>query len=250
MAGAPAGNASTIAFATNPQLVAGREINVKATFDFDFTAQTVTIYLLNLESNPVDIAQGLGSLRFDLTNAGTTPTLAYRSSSIGLFDIDNQGRPQSITRIDPHSNTWKASNIGGDTMAFCAVCATTATMIPELVLGGPSNAGTYAKKTSLTDGTNDPFLIGSGASYASGVLSGLDTSPSWVFQVPNLTPTVMVSNVLFGFGEGAAYGTASYFMANYTEYEVPEPDSNIMIVSGLGLVALAVGVRRYMRSHG
>jgi hypothetical protein len=93
--GAPTLRASTIIFATGPQQVGGREINVTAIFDFNYSAQTVTISLLNLEANPTDISQTLGSLRFNIANAD--PQLTYQNSTIGTFDIDNQGRPRSDT---------------------------------------------------------------------------------------------------------------------------------------------------------
>jgi hypothetical protein len=236
-------SASTIIFATGPQQVGGYEINVKATFDFDYSAQTVTISLLNLELNPTDIARTLGSVRFDIAGASATPT--YVSSSIGTFDIDNQGRP----RTDNRANTWVATNIGGNTIGFCAVCASGGVGVPDLVIGGPAASNL---RYSNDDGTlryrtsSQPFIIGSGGAYSSGVLQPLDTSPSWVYRLSNMTPNVMVSNVLLGFGEGAAYGSASYFMANYTEYDVPEPPSGILAIAGLGIAAAA---RRYLRSR-
>ena len=244
-----AARSSMIIFATGPQQVGGREINIKATFDFDFTAHTVTIYLLNLESNPTDLAQTLGSIRFDVTNAGTTPTPAYQSSSIGTFDIDNQGRPRS----DNMANSWVATNIGGNTIGFCAVCASGGTGIPELLIGGPATNLRYTNDdhTLRNRSSSDPFIIASGAAYSSGVLQSLDSSPGWTYKLPNLTPAVMVSNVIFGFGEGAAYGHTGdfYTMANYTEYDVPEPESGVMVITGLALVVIGATARRYLRSR-
>ncbi len=98
MSWVPTLHASTIIFATGPRQVGGREINVTASFDFNFTAQTVTISLLNLEANPTDISQTLGSLRFNIANAD--PTLTYQNSTIGTFDIDNQGRPKTDNRAN------------------------------------------------------------------------------------------------------------------------------------------------------
>ncbi len=236
-------SASTIIFATGPQQVGGREINIKATFDFDYNAQTVTISLLNLESNPTDIAQALSSVRFNITGATATPT--YVSSSIGTFDIDNQGRP----RADNRANTWVATNIGGNTIGFCAVCASGGVGTADLLLGGPAASnlrysnddGTLRNRTSA-----QPFILASGGTYSSGALRTLDSSPSWVYRLSNMTPNVMVSNVFLGFGEGAAYGSASYFMANYTEYDVPEPGSGTLVITALGIVAAA---RRYLHSR-
>uniref|UniRef100_Q020T9 PEP-CTERM protein-sorting domain-containing protein n=1 Tax=Solibacter usitatus (strain Ellin6076) TaxID=234267 RepID=Q020T9_SOLUE len=226
-------SASTIIFATGPQQVGGYEINVKATFDFDYTAQTVTISLLNLELNPTDIAQTLGSLRFDIAGATATPT--YVSSSIGTFDIDNLGRPKA----DNKPNSWSATNIGGNTIGFCAVCAAGGVGVAGLVIGGPDSNLRYSNDDGTLKNRSkpEPFIIGSGAIYTSSALQSLDTSPSWVYKLPNMTPNVMVSNVFLGFGESAAYGASSYFMANYTEYDIPEPGSLVLTIAGLGMVA-------------
>jgi hypothetical protein len=235
-------SASTIIFATGPQQVGGYEVNVKATFDFDYTAQTVTISLLNLESNPTDIAQTLGSVRFDIAGASGTPT--YVSSSIGTFDIDNLGRPKS----DYRPNSWSASNIGGNTIGFCGVCAAGGVGVPDLVIGGPDSNLRYSNDDGSLKYRNkpEPFIISSDDTYTSSALQSLDTSPSWVYRLSNMTPNVMVSNVFLGFGEGAAYGSASYFMPNYTEYDVPEPPSGILSIAGLGIAA---GARRYLHSR-
>jgi hypothetical protein len=220
----------------------------KATFDFNPTAQTLTIYLLNLESDPTDISQTLGSLRFDITNAGNAPTLVYQSSSIGNFDLDKHGRPTSDTL---QSNTWSANSIGGNTIGFCAVCATGGTGIGELLIGGPNAKGDYANaNTSLTGRTSSaPFTIAGGGTNTNGVLKSLDSSPSWVYLFPDMTPQVMVSNVIFGFGEGTAYGSSSYEMASYTEYDTPELESNVLVATGLGLVLIAAASKRYLRSR-
>ena len=89
--------------------------------------------------------------------------------------------------------------------------------------------------------------------YTSGKLASLDTSPSWTLQFSGITTTqaVAISNVTFGFGldSGKGYGTDFYTMANYTEYDVPEPESNIMVITGLGLVLLAVAARRHRQSR-
>lgn len=235
-------SASTIIFATGPQQVGGYEINVKATFDFDYTAQTVTISLLNLELNPTNLGQTLGSVRFDIDGATATPT--YVSSSIGTFDIDNLGRPKS----DNKPNAWGASNIGGNTIGFCAVCAAGGVGIADLVIGGPDSNLRYSNDDGTLKNRSkpEPFIIGSGGTYTSSALQTLDSSPSWVYRLSNMTPNVMVSNVFLGFGEGAAYGSASYFMANYTEYDIPEPESNILVITGL---AIAAGARRYLHSR-
>jgi len=59
----------------------------------------------------------------------------------------------------------------------------------------------------------------------------------------------MVSNVLFGFGEGAPYGSDTYLMAAYSEFDVPEPDTKLMVITGLALVAISAGARAWLRAR-
>src|SRR5207342_1289974 len=102
--------------------------------------------------------------------------------SVGTFDIDNLGRP--ITGASK-PNSWVASNIGGNTIGFCAVCATGGTKIPELIIGGPSATGVYTNSGTSIRGRNGnaPFMLGSGGTYSSGGLKALDSSPSWVYRL-------------------------------------------------------------------
>jgi hypothetical protein len=241
----PALPASTIIFATGPQTVGGREINATAAFDFNFTAQTVTISLLNLELNPTDISQTLGSLRFDLAGAGANPALLFQSSSLGTFDIDNLGRPKA----DIKPNAWTTSNIGGTTIGFCAVCASGGVGMPGLIIGGPNASLRYSNDDGTLKNRSKPeaFVIGSGDTYSSGALAALDTTPTWIYQITTLTPAAMVSNVRFGFGEGAAWGSDEYFMAAYSEFDVPEADSAILLGTGLVLVIAAASLRARLR---
>jgi hypothetical protein len=109
-----------------------------------------------------------------------------------------------------------------------------------LVIGGPAANLRYTNDDGTLRGhtSSQPFIIASNVTYSSGVLSNLDTSPTWTFKTYNATPNVMISNVFFGFGEGADYGSAFYNMATYTEYDVPEPESRILTITGLSLVHL------------
>jgi hypothetical protein len=236
---APA-QASTIIFATGVQHLTS-DINVRAQFDIDNTAQTVTIHLLNLQVNPAGITSVLGSVRFNITGAGTTPTPnGTIGSNISTFGVDKNGNP--VTQSG--TNTWTANNIGGNTIGFCTVCASGGNN--DLVIGGPNASGLYTGNNSVGP-AHSPFIIGSGLSYsAPSVLAGLNTAPSWTIHFNGITQgqSVTISNVIFGFGTGTNYGTDFYTMPNYTEYDAPEPESNIMVVTGLGLVLAAVAMRR------
>ena len=237
--------ANTIIFASGVQHLTS-DINVKAQFDIDTSAQTITIHLLNLQPNPAGITSVLGSLRFDITGAGSTPTPSGPIiSNISTFGIDKNGNPVAQSG----TSTWTANNIGGNTIGFCTTCASGGNS--DLLIGGPNASGVYTGNNSIGP-AHSPFIIASGLSYnAPSILAGLNTSPSWTIHFNGITQgqPVMISNVIFGFGTGTNYGTDFYTMPTYTDYDLPEPESNVMVVSGLGLVLISVAVRRYRRSH-
>lgn len=245
---APIARANSIIFASGVQRIGSdnAEINVRAQFDIDNTAKTVTIYLLNLEADPAAITSVLGSLRFDLSGAGTSPAPTIANYGFSTFDIDKHGNP--ATDNSAPGDLWKANNIGGNTIAFCATCASGGNK--EMIIGGPGIAGTYTGNGSIGP-AHSPFIIASNATYPSGVLAGLDTSPSWVLHfngISTATP-VTISNLTFGFGTGTNYGTDFYTIPDYTESDAPEPESSVMVVTGLGLVLLSAAARRSRRSR-
>ena len=73
----------------------------------------------------------------------------------------------------------------------------------------------------------------------------MDTTPDFTITFPAITnlSNVVITNVIFGFGESANYGWNSITVP----VETPEPDSAILFGTGLALVALAVGARRLRR---
>jgi hypothetical protein len=245
---APTARANSIIFASGIQHIGSdnAEINVRAQFDIDSTSKTVTLYLLNLEADPAAITSVLGSLRFDISGAGTSPAPTIANYGFSTFDIDKNGNPAADNSAP--GNLWKASNIGGDTIAFCATCASGGNK--EMLIGGPGITGTYTGNGSIGP-AHSPFIIASNANYPSGVLAGLDTSPSWVLHfdgISTVTP-VTISNLTFGFGTGTNYGTDFFTIPDFTESDVPEPKSKLMVVSGLGLVLLSVAARRSLRAR-
>jgi hypothetical protein len=72
----------------------------------------------------------------------------------------------------------------------------------------------------------------------------VDTAPAWVisFGSTNLS-TVVITNVIFGFGESANYGWNTIMVPQ----ETPEPGSAILFGTGLALLAFAGGARRLRR---
>jgi hypothetical protein len=135
-------------------------------------------------------------------------------------------------------------------VALCAVCAIGGTN--GLIIGGPNatiNGKYSAADSTLTAGSTAQWIIGSGLTYTgSGTgnrLSGRDTVPDFTITFPTATnlSNLVITNVIFGFGESANYGWNSITVAQ----ETPEPDSAILFGTGLLLIALAAGARRFRR---
>ncbi|MBS1856100.1 MAG: hypothetical protein JST11_12090 [Acidobacteria bacterium] len=237
------GHSSTIVFSTGPATVGGAPVNVSAQFDFNATAHTVTIRLLNLQNDPAGVTSVLGSVRFTLTNAGSDPTGTVQSSNFATFAIDKNGNPYADS---VSTNYWNVSNIGGTTMAFCTVCAAGGNH--DLIIGGPAASGVYSSAENgggsiAGNKAHNPFILGSNASYSSpSVLAGINSAPSWVISLPTITPTVTVTSVIFGFGTGTNYGTGTFAVNS-----IPEPGPVFSVVGGLALILLGARKRRASR---
>ena len=247
---APASRGATVQFATGVRTVGGYQENVSATFDI--SAHAITVHLLNLELNPTDVDQALGSVRF--TVSGVTNPTPSSSTPTGISDTKLDISPLLGTPTDVAAETstlWQTS-AAGQQITLCAVCAPVDTR--GLIIGGPSSTllEMYSSADStLTGGTSAEWIIGSGQSYLLPPLWGMDTSPDFTINFAastNLT-NIKISNVIFGFGDATGssgdeeYGTEFLTVPQ----ETPEPDSVILFGTGLGLIALAVGTRRLRR---
>jgi hypothetical protein len=235
-AGATDAHANTVVFATGPTRLGDRSINVSAQFELDPSNHHVTITLLNFQTDPVDVTQLLGSVRFTLSGAGATPIPLISQVGASTFDVDGNGNPVT----DVAAPVWTAANIGSTQIALCTVCGNGGNK--DLIIGGPNVNGRYVNANGSIAGNDghNPFLIASGATYASGALYGLDTSPSWMLAIPSETASVAVSNVIFGFGTGTNYGTNFIQIENPASTSAPEPASLIGMGSGIGLLSIGL----------
>ena len=229
-------------------MLGGYAENASATFDINNTTHTITVHLLNLQFNPTDVNQAIGSLRFTMTGAGTpTPNAVPTGISDTRLDISSFGIPTNVSAET--STLWHTSastQSGAWQVALCAVCASGGTK--GLIIGGPNtsffNLYTAANET-LKPTSTAPWIIGSGLSYTFGPLSGRDTVPDFTITFPAITnlSNVVITNVIFGFGEDTNYGWNSITVPQ----ETPEPDSAILFGIGLALTVLAAGARRLRR---
>jgi hypothetical protein len=230
--------ASVMVFTIPPnQTVGGHAVRASAEFDFDPTAHTITIQLLNLTADPADITSVMGYVNFTLNNAGTNPAPTIQSSGFSTFIVDNNGVPQvDNTNTSPQ---WQVQHTG-TAISFCTVCASGGGN-KEMIIGAPNASNVYASANNSiakTTGPHNPFIIGGGGTYG-GNLANLDTAPSWVISVPTMTAATTVSSVVFGFG--SAYGIVSYEEDDFT---TPEPGPMISAFAGLSLIAVHGRKRR------
>jgi hypothetical protein len=241
----PAVRANTIVFATGTQMLGGYAENAQATFDINNTTNTITVTLLNLTLDPTNVDQAIGSLRFSIDGAGApVPSMGLASGAV--FDINSGGVIKNAATET--TNVWQTTGSAqgsGEQVTLCAVCASGGTS--GLIVGGPAASGKYdSADATLRGSSGAPWIIGSGAAYSYGAFAGLNTSPSWVITFPSGTnlSSIVITNVIFGFGESANYGW------NYITVPVenPELSPTILIGTGLGLLTIVLGVRHLRRS--
>ena len=94
--------------------------------------------LLNLQLNPSDVDQAIGSLRFTLTGAGTPPQRNTHRHQRYPARHHQQWNPLPRCRPRP-STVWQTSASAQSTgwqVALCAVCAAGGTN--GLIIGGPN----------------------------------------------------------------------------------------------------------------
>lgn len=232
-----AATAYPIIFATGPTTTTGgAQVNATASFTFDTTAHSITIQLLNLQLNPRSVAQLISGVEFDLTNLSGSVAPSINSATVGTFDVDGNGNPVA----DSQSTHWVTKTLGSNSVSLCEICKGGGGNGPsELIIGGPDPAtGTSYQYTNAAgsiagNGPHNPFILGSGAGYSTTALKGLNSAPTWVISVPQLTITTGISQVRFFFG--TTYG-ADEVVDN--SFYTPEPGPAVLIGGGLALIAL------------
>src|SRR4051794_5873012 len=100
------GRANTVVFATGAQMLGGYAENASAAFDINNTTHTITVHLLNLQLNPTDVDQAIGSIRFTIDDAGA-PLPSMGTASGTVLDINSGGVIKNVAAMT--TNVWQIS---------------------------------------------------------------------------------------------------------------------------------------------
>jgi hypothetical protein len=234
----------------------GSAVHPQATFTFDTTAHTIEIELLNLQSNASDVKQLISGIEFTLSNySGLVSPGTPVATDFSLVTIGSGGVPSVSSGVAG----WAFQSLTTTSMTLCAICNPSVTVgTPDagpskLILGGPNAAtglaDTYsAANGSMTNGAHNPFILGSGDTYSAGSTLGAlaKSTPTWVLSVPNITAATTVTSVTFHFN--TTYSTTTDYEVDNFGY-TPEPESNILVSAGLGLVLIAGAVQRHRQAR-
>ena len=118
---APTTWANTVVFATGAQMLSGYTENASATFDINNTTHTITVHLLNLQFDPLDVHQAIGSVRFTINGAGA-PAPSIETASGTVFDINSGGVIKNVAAMT--TNVWQTTALpqgSGEQIVLCAV---------------------------------------------------------------------------------------------------------------------------------
>jgi hypothetical protein len=254
---APNASATYIIFGQSATTVGGGfAVHPQATFTFDTTAHTIEIELLNLQQNAGGVTQLISGIEFTLSNysgvvAGSVPA----ATDFSLVTIGAGGVPAVSSGVAG----WAFQSLTSNTMTLCAICNPAVTVnTPDagpskLILGGPDPAtglaDTYSNANgSMTNTGHNPFILGSGDTYSAGSTLGAaaKSTPTWKLTVPNITAATTVTSVTFHFN--TTYSTTTDYETDTSGY-TPEPESNFLMITGLGLILAAGAARRYRQSR-
>src|SRR5579871_2764950 len=192
-------DASTFTFVTAP----GAFNNTSATPVSDEAILTIngctssgcnlTVQLLNFTTNPTKDYQAIGAVQISFSNLNTSTTnpSVNTSPAPSYTAIDIAGNNSFTAESPSPANDWEIASIPNSTTAltFCADCPGTdgsrTNGNTQLVIGGPNGSNQYTGGNNIS--SHGPYLVGSGATYATGPLVGKNTTPTWTLFVPELT---------------------------------------------------------------
>src|SRR5262249_9851744 len=145
--------------------------------------------------------------------------------------------------------TAGAYSQGANILTFCTDCpgnfGNKGMLMGDTNANGSGATGTYsAAGSSITASGHQPEILASGVTYTSGTFNGVNSAPTWVLNVPQLTSLSTVTAVTFG--TGSAFNN---FATGQNNSATPEPGSAFLIVTGCAGIAFARYRRRSRSPH-
>jgi len=251
--------ATTVSFATGAVTIgAGAAVNAQADINFNASTHTVVITLLNFQLDPKGIASAISGVEIDWSNLSGGATASLSSTTASTFTINTDGSitgASNVTTTQWLVETNVSDPTGGyltNTIALCVVCKNVNGTSPptELVVGGPAANKPapygYADGNNSITNNHSPYILGSGNTfnYTSGTpLFGMNTTPTWTLNVPQITASSAIVAVRFYFG--------SAYIVPGQEWDgslvTPEPAAAWTMAGGM--LAIAAGVWKKRRGQ-
>jgi hypothetical protein len=220
-AGVAGAHASVVyTFTASGQPVSGNTDSVEATFTAGNGTLSVALEELSPYTGLSDVSL-LSGVSFILSGTVSAPTLASHSYG-GLANLASNGTVTTATETSTH---WGVALSSG-TMYLATVGTGSASGKPADLIIGPNTNGNFNSYSSVSSSVIQhlPVVLG---------------EASFVINVPGVTPSTTISNVLFNFGTTSGQTLVGM--------PVPEPMSGLMLASGLlgmGLFARKKAARK------
>lgn len=212
--------ASTLQFQTGPGTLSAAGNPVDALITVTTSANTISVELQNLVSDPLAVDQVISGVSFDL-NLADTNAINLTSSAGQLIQTPVQGQPPSNDTTDTINNWAVSSSPGSNTTQVVLTSFLGSGPPSDGVIGLPGMNGDYNNaNNSITNGHASPFILGQGA---------------FAISLDGVTTDTKVSNIVFTVGTSKTDTVTASVVT-------PEPSSLSMI--GLSALFIGLGVTR------
>ena len=212
---------------TTPSGGATSDGSVKATAVFAVSPGVLTITLNDLLSNPTSVGQLSSSLAFSLSSSLSASASMASSAQERTVNPDH-----SYTEGGTVSTGWALQAFGSSGLILCVICPNNGTPAPttnpppsHLIIG--AGAYTNANGSIAGNGPHNPFL---------------DETATFTIHDSSITSTMVVSNVVFGFG--TQFGSTVNGELSASSSAVPETRTMLMIGTGLIFLGSLKRLRR------
>ena len=224
---AGASSASPIAFQTATGATAGGN-PVSAFAEFALGTNTLQIGLGDSLANPITVAQLISGLSFALSNGLSSGSLS--SSGAYFIAVSTSG---SFAAAGSDATSWLLQT-GTSGFDLCEICYNVngGARAAELIIGPPDSQDIYSGAMGSISGNrpHNPFINQSG---------------SYTLDIPGLSSSDTISNVVFRFGTTFGQVTSDGVCTdNCGGTSVPEPGALALFAAGLLGCALFINRRR------